>query len=429
MNHQKKFYKGWKLIELAVRIVFNYYSIQKTNKKTIVVRESIDNFNLSLKLRKQLYLTKVIKFNNKYYSTPAIPSFPSSAFNNMILNGGLNYLQAGSAKKQHIDSALLAITNKCNLNCKHCYEFHNLNSDRAIPASKWLEVIESLQQYGAGIIILTGGEPLLDFDKTLEILKKADKSKSEFHIHTSGNGITREMIKKLKCSGLTAAAVGLDDISRDRFDKIRGNGSFDNAIKALELFNEEGILTYVNLCATKSFIHSGEMWKYYDLVKSLNVGMIQLLEPRPNGAYFNKNVNELITDDERKILEEFMITGNTNKKYKDYPLIYYLAYIEGANQMGCMMGGLFHFYIDSLGNVNPCVFLPVSFGNIMETDFKTIYEKMRKAIPAPIHSECPSLLLSQTLKIKNKNGNGIPIKYNDIKTEWEKLYSQNPASS
>jgi MoaA/NifB/PqqE/SkfB family radical SAM enzyme len=236
------------------------------------------------------------------------------------------------------------------------------------------------------------------------------------------------MVKKLKSAGLTAAAVGLDDVSRERYDKIRGNGSFDNAINALELFNEEGILTYVNLCVYKSFIHSGDIWKYFDLVKTLNVGIVQLLEPRPNGALFNKEINELITENERRILKEFMIIGNTNKKYKDYPLIYYLAHIEGSNQMGCMMGGLSHFYIDSHGNVNPCVFLPVRFGNIMETDFKTIYERMRKAIPIPIHSECPSLLLSSTLKMKKKNGNGIPIKYENIKSEWEELYSKNPSN-
>jgi len=426
MRHQPKFYRGWKLIELAGKTALGYYSFLKMNNKPLKIRDAAESFRVSLKLRKQLYLTKVIKFNNKYYSTPAIPGFPSSAFNNMIANGGLNYLQAGTAKKKHIDSVLLAISNKCNLNCTHCYEFHNLNSHMDIPARKWLEVIEALQQDGAGIIILTGGEPLLDFDKTLEILKKADKTKSEFHIHTSGNGLTQQMVKELKDSGLTAAAVGLDDVSKERFDKIRGNGSFDNALKALKLFNDEGILTYVNLCATKSFVQSGDLWKYFDFVRALNVGMIQLLEPRPNGAYFNKNVDELITDNERKILREFMTIGNTNKKYKDYPLIYYLAHIEGANQMGCMMGGLFHFYIDSLGNVNPCVFLPVSFGNILETDFKTIYERMRKAIPAPIHSECPSLLLSNALRMKNLDGNRIPISYDELKAEWDNLYSQSP---
>jgi MoaA/NifB/PqqE/SkfB family radical SAM enzyme len=424
MNHRPKFYRGWKLIELAGRTAINFYTIHKSNSKPIDFKESIESFKVSLKLRKMLYLSKVIKFNSKYYSTPAIPIYPSSAFNKMLMNGGLNYLQAGTDRKQHIDTALLAITSKCKLSCTHCYEFHNLNNDHSISAEKWLEIIKFLQKKGVGIIVLTGGEPLLEFKKTLEILQKADKRKSDFHIHTSGNVLNREMVRKLKEAGLSAAAVGLDDVSRERFDNIRGNGAFENAIQALRLFNEEGIFTYVNLCATKSFIHSGDIWKYFDLVKSLNVSIIQLLEPRPNGAYFHKDIDDLITETERKILKDFMIIGNTSKKYKDYPLVYYLAHIEGANQMGCMMGGLSHFYIDSKGNVNPCVFLPVSFGNILENDFDVIYERMRKVIPTPVHSECPSLLLSSVLNTKHKNGNNIPLKYDEIKNEWDELYNQ-----
>ncbi len=127
MNHQPKFYRGWKLIELAGKTALGYYSFLKMNNKPLKIRDAAESFKVSLKLRKQLYLTKVIKFNNKYYSTPAIPGFPSSVFNNMIANGGLNYLQAGTAKKKHIDSVLLAISNKCDLKCTHCYEFHNLN--------------------------------------------------------------------------------------------------------------------------------------------------------------------------------------------------------------------------------------------------------------------------------------------------------------
>jgi len=38
--------------------------------------------------------------------------------------------------------------------------------------------------------------------------------------------------------------------------------------------------------------------------------------------------------------------------------------------------------IDSKGNVNPCVFLPVTFGNIMEEYFRSIYRRMRERIHA-----------------------------------------------
>ena len=117
-----------------------------------------------------------------------------------------------------------------------------------------------------------------------------------------------------------------------------------------------------------------------------------------------------------------MKKGNNQKTYKDYPLIYYVAHIEGPEQMGCMMGGLSHFYIDSSGNVNPCVFLPVSFGNIMESEFEEIYNKMRMSIPHPLHKECPSVLLSDKLKKIHESGAKIPISFNRIKEEWEKLY-------
>ena len=239
---------------------------------------TLKNFSDIMKLRKKLFLTKVIKFNDRYYSTPIVPSFPSNAFNVMMQNGGHNFHAAGTSKKQHIDSAFLAITNRCNLNCVHCYEQHNLYENSSVPVEKWIDTIQKLQGMGVSIIILTGGEPLIEFDKLTTILERADKNLSEFHVHTSGNGITIEKAKKLKELGLSAVAVGLDHYDATKNDKIRGENSYHDAINALKIFNDVGILTYVNLCATSTLIRTEELWKYYDLVKQLNVSIIQLCE-------------------------------------------------------------------------------------------------------------------------------------------------------
>ena len=185
--------------------------------------------------------------------------------------------------------------------------------------------------HGVSVIILTGGEPMLEFDKTIELLKYGNKDLSDFHIHTSGFGVTLEKAKELKKAGLMSAAVGLDDVDPKRHDSLRGyEGAFDMALNALKCFNEAGIFTYVNTCATKEFIRSGDLWKFYELMKKLNVSVIQLLEPRPYGGFFGENGNVLLNESDKKIFTEFFIEGNTNKKYKDYPLIYYVAYIEGA---------------------------------------------------------------------------------------------------
>ena len=216
-----KFYKNWGVIFYSFRAANKYFLQQKRAIAESGLMSTLKNFNEIMKLRKKLFLTKVIKFNDRYYSTPIVPSFPSNAFNVMMKNGGHNFHAAGTSKKQHIDSAFLAITNRCNLNCVHCYEQHNLYENSSVPVEKWIDTIQKLQGMGVSIIILTGGEPLIEFDKLTTILERADKNLSEFHVHTSGNGITIEKAKKLKELGLSAVAVGLDHYDATKNDKIR----------------------------------------------------------------------------------------------------------------------------------------------------------------------------------------------------------------
>ena len=361
-----KYYRNLKIIELTLTSILRNTSHLGSNslspKKFLSFLKIFD----TLRLRKQLLLHKLVFFNNQYYSTPTIPAFPSKAYDNMVLKGGLNFYSAGTKQKSQIDSVFLAITNKCKLNCTYCYEKYNINKSEDIQVDKWEEIIKSLQNIGVNIFILSGGEPLLAFDKLLSILRSADKEKSDFHLHTSGNSVTEQKVKELRDAGLKAAAIGLDDFEEKEHDRIRGRGSFADAVKSLQLFNEAGILTYVNFCVRKEMLRNDNLYKYFDFVKRLNVSMIQLLEPRPCGGYFNDESEVYLNDDDKRILTEFTLNGNKKRKYKKYPIIYYVAHLEGKHQLGCHMGGLSHFYIDSKGNVCPCVFFPVSYGNITE---------------------------------------------------------------
>jgi MoaA/NifB/PqqE/SkfB family radical SAM enzyme len=407
MPFKPKFYSTWGSLKLAFK---SNPSFKKLN---------IPEMLSGIKLSKKLLLNKIVKFNNQYYSTLTIPAFPSSAYDNMISKGGFNFERMGYPEKRNIESAFLAISSVCPNNCSHCYEKHNLQNNTVIPIEKWIEVMHLLQQSGTSIIILTGGEPLTNFNNLLKILHEGDKDLSDFHLHTSGYQLTLEKALLLKEAGLKAAAVGFDDHDPARFEVIRQKGIYDDAVNALKLFNEAGILTYVNLCATKEFIRSGSLYEYYNFVKELNVSFIQLLEPRPCGGYlFNE---DFIPDEkDREILLDFTRRTNSNRQYKDGPIVYYVAHVEGKDQMGCCMGGLSHFHLDSAGNVNPCVFLPVSFGNIMDEEFTDIFARMRKAVPRPVHKECASLIMADT--IRKHSNEGLPVSYNDIQTEWkEKL--------
>ncbi|GBD91734.1 antilisterial bacteriocin subtilosin biosynthesis protein AlbA [bacterium BMS3Abin04] len=386
-------------------------------------RNPIKSIKEIISIRNKTTLLKVIKFRGKYYSTPSIPSFPSKAYDNMVAKGGLNFSGFGSPQKLQLDTVLLAITNKCTFNCKHCYEKHNINIGSEVSVDVWKSAINELQKNGVSIIVFTGGEPLLSFEKLIELVKYVDKSKSEVHVHTTGLGLTEGKAIQLSKAGVSAVAVGLDDFQEERFDVLRGyKGAFNIANKALRTLNNIGILTYINSCISKELIKNNGLYKLFELAKSLNVSMIQLLEPRPNGGYLNNFREVQLNEDEIAVSREFTLIGNTSKKYKDYPLIYNLAFLESPKNFGCLMGGLSHFYIDSKGNVNPCVFLPVSFGNIQETSIAEIFEKMRKAIPFPLKKECPSVLLHNSINHAFTETDRMPVRYESIKTEFNRLY-------
>jgi MoaA/NifB/PqqE/SkfB family radical SAM enzyme len=102
-------------------------------------------------------------------------------------------------------------------------------------------------------------------------IKIADHSRSDFHLHTSGSGVTREIAERLKMAGLHAAGVGLDDCDPDRNDKLRGfTGAHEQAVRAIRCFQEAGIFTYVNTCLTKELANSGELLKYLEFLNGIS---------------------------------------------------------------------------------------------------------------------------------------------------------------
>jgi len=427
LSRKIEFLGGWRaaLIRLKFIISSGKHIFQRKKYPLFRLRPSIGGLLSALQVLNDLNLKKIVKFNNSYYFSLTTPRWPSSPFSRMTARGGLNIKAAGTPLKSQIDIAILAITRKCNYDCKHCYEHFNLADEDIVPVERWKKIIEDIQKIGANIIALSGGEPMLRYDGLIEMLESGNKSLSEFHIYTSGHRVTAEKARELNEAGISASAIGLDDVIPQRHDDLRGfKGSYQEALQAIRYFQEARVFTYINLCLTKDLICSGDLPKYFELAKELNVGAIRFLEPKPCGGYLFEDRGELFSEEDRRIVTEFFMEANRAKKYRDYPLISYEDYAEAPERLGCMMGGHTHFHIDSLGNVEPCVFLPISFGNIMEEDFLDIYKRMKEAIPAPLHKLCPSIYLAEKIRDRRNNGEALPVPYRDIETEWQQMLEE-----
>lgn len=373
------------------------------------------------RISRMLGLGKLPEFNGSYFPSPTLPHRPSRAFDRMVARGGLNFDAAGTPQNQQVGIVLMGITRRCDLRCAHCYERFNVGPDEVVAIGRWKEVLRDVQRVGAGVIALSGGEPMLRYDGLLELLRSGDKDLSDFHVHTSGVGVTPERARELRSAGLTAAAVGLDDVDPARHDALRGYpGAHRQALDALRAFGEAGVFTYTNVCLTRALIRSGGLSAYYELTRRLHVGVIEMLEPRPCGGYASGNADVLLTDEDRSAATEFYLRGNMDKRYRGYPMVSYVAYNEAPHRLGCGMGGMMQLHIDSKGNVNPCVFLPVTFGNILAEDYESIYRRMRASVPHPVRGECPAVALAPALRAAAAGG-GWPVAQAAVREQWDGL--------
>jgi MoaA/NifB/PqqE/SkfB family radical SAM enzyme len=313
--------------------------------------------------------------------------------------GGLNLAAAGTSWKKQIDLAILAITRQCPYRCVHCYEAKNLAESETVPVNQWIRLIAELQQIGVGVIVLSGGEPMMRFDDLLLMLGSGDKSASDFHIHTTGHRVTARKVRALKEAGLVAAGIGLDDFDRRRQAEFRGSeNAFDDAANAIRIFSEAGLFTYVNMCLTRPMMTSENLMKFYFYISEL-------------GA------EALCSAADRLAATEFFLE-TYRSRWKQSPAVYYNAYLEAPQHLGCRMGGLSHLQIDGLGNVKPCAFLPISFGNAFEAGFRPIYDKMRRVIQHPLHTECPARQMAGMIQSMSDRGFNIPVAYDDVAAEW-----------
>ena len=212
-----------------------------------------------LRVETSLHLTKTVVVDGRQFTTPSLPGYPSPAFEGVVARGGLDFAAAGTPRNRNIGSVILGIAPECSYACAHCYEERNLQGGTGVPVTRWHEVVSELQAAGVGVIVLSGGEPMLRYQTVLDLLQRADQ-RSEFHLHTSGQGVTAERASELKAAGLMVAAVGLDDVDATRFDALRGSpGAFGRAVVALQHFSAAGLLTCTNLCLTRALVRSGPL--------------------------------------------------------------------------------------------------------------------------------------------------------------------------
>ncbi|MFO7666626.1 MAG: 12,18-didecarboxysiroheme deacetylase [Desulfobacterales bacterium] len=133
------------------------------------------------------------------------------------------------------------ITRQCNLKCVHCYAHAKSTPvDDELSTSDGIRIIDDLAQFGAPVLLFSGGEPLMRKDLP-ELAGYAVTKGMRAVISTNGTLITQQAAKTLKEIGLSYVGISLDGMEdiNDRFRGVRG--AFSSALDGIRNCMDAGI--------------------------------------------------------------------------------------------------------------------------------------------------------------------------------------------
>ncbi len=270
--------------------------------------------------------------------------------------------------------AQIGLTNACPQACAYCY--NRERRGQAMDTKTILRAVRELKEIGVCWLGLTGGEPLLNPDIARIVASAADVCAVK--LFTTGSTLTREKAQELKQAGLFSVSVSLDHWLPEIHDRNRGlDGAFATALNAIRLFQETGgIQVGVSAVVSRDMIRGGQVEEFLEFLQGLGVDEAWLCEAKPSVAAF-WDQDQVISQAEHRQLSDLQDRRNRGSGLT----VNYLGHFESREFFGCNAGHKM-VYIDACGEVSPCVFTPMTFGNIRDRSLKDIFTAMKSHFPS-----------------------------------------------
>jgi radical SAM protein with 4Fe4S-binding SPASM domain len=144
----------------------------------------------------------------------------------------------------------LQITDRCNLRCRHCYIGESVHQN--LPIDRIRKVLDEFEAMQGLRLLLSGGEPLLHprFWRINETLVDYDFRSV---LLSNGTLITKEAARRLR---VHEVQISLDGMKAGH-ELIRGEGTFEKALQAIDLLQESHIKVSI-----ATMIHRGNVREF-----------------------------------------------------------------------------------------------------------------------------------------------------------------------
>lgn len=248
-------------------------------------------------------------------------------------------------------AAILELTRKCNLACRHCYAVPE-KGRRELSREELCRTLDDLKDLGALFLTFCGGDPTVNRD-FLPIVRHASERKFVVQFFSNGLLIDEEAAEELAACNVFHAGISLYGATAEVHDDItRRRGSHAKTVRAARLLKERGVHVVFKFIAMNRNAH--EAWAAAEMAASMGIPIRvdAVITARDDRATDTIGL-QATRDQHRRLLKAFETDG-----FAPMPVD------RGGNRdLSCGMGKTL-LSINAYGDVFPCVTLPIPAGNV-----------------------------------------------------------------
>jgi radical SAM protein with 4Fe4S-binding SPASM domain len=154
-------------------------------------------------------------------------------------------LIANLGGRRELLSAMIGLTDRCNLRCVHCF-VHDAARDRELRArelttQQWFQIFDKLADAGCLSLTWTGGEILVR-DDFAELYRYAKQKGFLITLMTNGTLLTPEIVELLQEWYPLYLDISLYGLSAEMYQQVTDNGgAFDSVMRGIELLQRAGV--------------------------------------------------------------------------------------------------------------------------------------------------------------------------------------------
>jgi radical SAM protein with 4Fe4S-binding SPASM domain len=257
--------------------------------------------------------------------------------------------------ERRLSCAIWESTLACNLRCTHCGSSAGTPRANELTTTEAFSLCEQLAELGCKDLAIMGGEPFMrpDWPSVARCARQLGMTVS----FVSNGTAVPSLVDDLERIEPRVVGISLDGM-RGAHESIRGAGTWEKAVGAVEVLRSRGIQTTVITTVSKNNFR--DLPAMRDLIRGKGVNW-QIQTAMPFGNFKRE---QMLSKEEFYATALFIAKERIRNKFEDLPVVgahcygYFSKLLPGCRWNGCQ-AGISSIGVTSDGNIVGCL----SMGN------------------------------------------------------------------